>query len=131
MDSAIQTDLTTWMTQMGPTTQTAPTTQTGPTSRTSRTGRTTFTGLTTWMARRHERARRPGQGDPEELDVPDGPYDLFGSSCLSGSILKNNIFFMLKMKAHELALTHRAFVGFLALWASLMGAFFQCGLFWP
>ena len=38
---------------------------------------------------------------------------------------------MWKMKAHGLALAHRAFVGFLALWASLLGAFFQCGLFWP
>ena len=38
---------------------------------------------------------------------------------------------MWKMKAHELALTHRVFVGLLALWASLLGAFFQCGLFWP
>jgi len=38
---------------------------------------------------------------------------------------------MLKIKAHGLALTHRAFVGFLAMWASLIGAFFQCGLFGP
>jgi len=38
---------------------------------------------------------------------------------------------MSKMKTHELALTHKAFVGFLALWASLMGDVFQCGLFWP
>ena len=30
---------------------------------------------------------------------------------------------MLKMKAHGLVLTHRAFVGFLALWTSLMGFF--------
>jgi len=28
------------------------------------------------------------------------------------------------MKAHGLALIHRAFVGFLALWTSLLGAFF-------
>ena len=38
---------------------------------------------------------------------------------------------MLKMKAHGLALTHRAFVGFLALLASLMGAFFNVGSFGP
>ena len=38
---------------------------------------------------------------------------------------------MLKKKAHGIALTHKAFVGFLALWASLMGSFFQCGLFFP
>jgi len=43
----------------------------------------------------------------------------------------NNIFFMLKMKAHGLALTHRAFVGFLTLWAFLMGAFFNVGFFGP
>jgi len=36
---------------------------------------------------------------------------------------------MWKMKAHALALAHKDFVGFLALWASLMGAFFQYGLF--
>jgi len=37
----------------------------------------------------------------------------------------------MKMKAHGLALTHNAFVGFLALWASLMGAFFHVGFFGP
>jgi len=31
------------------------------------------------------------------------------------------------MKAHGSALTHTAFVGFLALWVSLMGAFFDVG----
>ena len=36
---------------------------------------------------------------------------------------------MWKMKVHGLALVHMAFVGFLALWASLMWAFFQCGFF--
>jgi len=35
------------------------------------------------------------------------------------------------MKAHGLALAYRAFKVFLALWASLMGAFFQCGFFLP
>jgi len=35
------------------------------------------------------------------------------------------------MKAYRLALTHRAFVGFLALWISLIGNFFRCGLFGP
>jgi len=43
----------------------------------------------------------------------------------------SNIFFMWKMKVHGLALAHRSFVGFLALWASLLGTFFQCELFWP
>jgi len=42
---------------------------------------------------------------------------------------KNNIFFMWKMKAHGLALAHRAFVGFLALWAFLLGAFFSMWAF--
>ena len=36
---------------------------------------------------------------------------------------------MLKIKVHGLILTHRAFVGFLALWTSLMETFFQCGFF--
>jgi len=35
------------------------------------------------------------------------------------------------MKAHGLTLTHRAFVGFLVLWASLMRAFFSVGFFDP
>jgi len=38
---------------------------------------------------------------------------------------------MWKMKAHGLALAHRAFVGFLALWASLLEAFFNVGFFGP
>ena len=33
------------------------------------------------------------------------------------------------MKAHGLSLTHRTFGGFLALWASLMGAFFSMWAF--
>jgi len=33
------------------------------------------------------------------------------------------------MKAHGLALPHKAFVGFLALWASLMGVFFSMWVF--
>jgi len=33
------------------------------------------------------------------------------------------------MKAHGLTLTHRAFVGFLVLWTSLMVAFFSVGFF--
>jgi len=32
----------------------------------------------------------------------------------------NNIFFMFKKKAHVLSMTHKAFVEFLVLWASLM-----------
>ena len=35
------------------------------------------------------------------------------------------------MKAHGLALTHRTFLGFLTLWASLKGAFFNVGFFGP
>jgi len=35
------------------------------------------------------------------------------------------------MKVHGLALAHRAFVGFLALWASLLGLFFNVGFFGP
>jgi len=33
---------------------------------------------------------------------------------------------MFNKKAHGLALAHRAFVGFLALWG-----FWPCGLLWP
>jgi len=57
--------------------------------------------------------------------------DVFISLALVGTInwdlealdFCHIIFFHVYIKAHGLALTHRAFVGFLALWAFLVGGF--------
>ena len=38
-------------------------------------------------------------------------------------ILKSNLFFMFKKEVYRLTLTYRTFVGFLALWAFLIGNF--------
>jgi len=57
----------------------------------------------------------------------DGPCQLSRQDNINRKF--NNIFFMFKKEAHGLALTHRAFVNFLALWAFLIGVFLSLWTF--
>jgi len=101
--STTRTDPTTLIGQAGLITRVGPMTLTSPMTRSCQAGPTR-------RVRQIGPARRPRRVGLARLDDLDD--EMF-----------NNIFFMFKKKVHRRALTHRVFLWFCPLWASLMGGF--------